>query len=43
MRKYGFSKGIAMAYLAKMLIPNAKAFNEFSNRSLYNDYEELGE
>ena len=32
-----------MVYLAKMLMPNVKAFNEFSNRSLYNDYEELGE
>lgn len=32
-----------MVYLAKMLMPNVKAFNEFSNRSLYNDYEEIGE
>lgn len=32
-----------MVYLAKQLMPNVKAFNEFSNRSLYNDYEELGE
>ena len=32
-----------MVYMAKMLMPNVKAFNEFSNRSLYNDYEELGE
>lgn len=32
-----------MIYLARELMPNVKAFNEFSNRSLYNDYEELGE
>lgn len=32
-----------MVYLAKTLIPYVKAFNEFSNRSLYNDYERLGE
>ena len=32
-----------MVYLAKMLMPNVKAFNDFSNRSLYNDYEEIGE
>ena len=32
-----------MVYLAKTLMPYVKAFNEFSNRSLYNDYERLGE
>lgn len=32
-----------MVYLAKTLMPYVKAFNEFSNRSLYNDYEHLGE
>ena len=32
-----------MVYLAKTLMPYVKAFNEFSNRTLYNDYERLGE
>ena len=32
-----------MVYLAKTLMPYVKAFNEFSNSSLYNDYERLGE
>jgi hypothetical protein len=32
-----------MVYLAKMLMPHVKAFKEFCNRSLYNDYETLGE